>query len=121
MNKGDELLLVDAEEDFSAHEVEKLERDVMGGLSLIVFADWHDQAAFTSLRFRDENTRRWWSPAVGGANVPAQMPGPASRLYAQNVVSLIDLLTHESALHLAAAGTRAHLGVAEGAVEVWLR
>ena len=36
----------------------------------------------------------------GGANVPAQMPGPASRLYAQNVVSLIDLLTHESALHL---------------------
>ena len=65
------LLLVDAEEDFSAHEVEKLERDVMGGLSLIVFADWHDQAAFTSLRFRDENTRRWWSPAVGGANVPA--------------------------------------------------
>ena len=36
----------------------------------------------------------------GGANVPAQMPGPASRLYAQNVVSLIDLLTTDGALTL---------------------
>jgi H+-translocating NAD(P) transhydrogenase subunit alpha len=29
----------------------------------------------------------------GGANVPAQMPGPASRLYAQNVVNLLTLMT----------------------------
>ncbi len=29
----------------------------------------------------------------GGENVPAQMPGPASRLYAQNVVSLVTLMT----------------------------
>ncbi|GAA5155511.1 Re/Si-specific NAD(P)(+) transhydrogenase subunit alpha [Nocardioides marinquilinus] len=29
----------------------------------------------------------------GGRNVPAQMPGPASRLYAQNVVNLVALLT----------------------------
>jgi H+-translocating NAD(P) transhydrogenase subunit alpha len=29
----------------------------------------------------------------GGANVPAQMPGPASRLYSQNVVSLLTLMT----------------------------
>ncbi|MGZ4436608.1 MAG: NAD(P) transhydrogenase subunit alpha [Nocardioidaceae bacterium] len=29
----------------------------------------------------------------GGANVPAQMPGPASRLYAQNVVNLVTLMT----------------------------
>ncbi|MGA8847590.1 MAG: NAD(P)(+) transhydrogenase (Re/Si-specific) subunit alpha, partial [Nocardioides sp.] len=36
----------------------------------------------------------------GGKNVPAQMPGPASRLYSQNVVSLIELLTHESTLFL---------------------
>ncbi len=33
----------------------------------------------------------------GGANVPAQMPGPASRLYAQNVVSLVTLMTREGA------------------------
>jgi NAD(P) transhydrogenase subunit alpha len=29
----------------------------------------------------------------GGANVPAQMPGPASRLYAQNVVNILTLMT----------------------------
>ena len=29
----------------------------------------------------------------GGANVPSQMPGPASRLYAQNVVNLVTLMT----------------------------
>jgi NAD(P) transhydrogenase subunit alpha len=29
----------------------------------------------------------------GGLNVPAQMPGPASRLYAQNVVNLVTLMT----------------------------
>jgi NAD(P) transhydrogenase subunit alpha len=31
----------------------------------------------------------------GGANVPSQMPGPASRLYAQNVVNLVTLMTAE--------------------------
>src|SRR5205085_5919430 len=29
----------------------------------------------------------------GGDNVPAQMPGPASELYARNVLSLLGLLT----------------------------
>ena len=29
----------------------------------------------------------------GGHNVPSQMPGPASRLYAQNVVNLVTLMT----------------------------
>ena len=33
----------------------------------------------------------------GGANVPGQMPGPASRLYAQNVVNLVTLMTREGA------------------------
>ncbi|MEP7089377.1 MAG: NAD(P) transhydrogenase subunit alpha [Nocardioidaceae bacterium] len=31
----------------------------------------------------------------GGANVPSQMPGPASRLYAQNVVNIVTLMTRE--------------------------
>jgi NAD(P) transhydrogenase subunit alpha len=31
----------------------------------------------------------------GGENVPSQMPGPASKLYAQNVVNLLTLMTHE--------------------------
>ena len=33
----------------------------------------------------------------GGANVSSQMPGPASRLYAQNVVNLVTLMTHDGA------------------------
>jgi NAD(P) transhydrogenase subunit alpha len=32
----------------------------------------------------------------GGANVPGQMPGPASRLYAQNVVNLVTLMTRST-------------------------
>ena len=33
----------------------------------------------------------------GGANVPSQMPAPASRLYAQNVLNVIMLMTSEGA------------------------
>jgi len=32
----------------------------------------------------------------GGLNVPSQMPGPASRLYAQNVVNIVTLMTAEA-------------------------
>ena len=31
----------------------------------------------------------------GGRNVPSQMPGPASKLYAQNIVNLVTLMTGE--------------------------
>jgi NAD(P) transhydrogenase subunit alpha len=31
----------------------------------------------------------------GGSNVPSQMPGPASKLYAQNIVNLVTLMTRE--------------------------
>jgi NAD(P) transhydrogenase subunit alpha len=31
----------------------------------------------------------------GGDNVPSQMPGPASKLYAQNLVNLLTLMTAE--------------------------
>lgn len=31
----------------------------------------------------------------GGANVPSQMPGPASKLYAQNLVNIVTLMTTE--------------------------
>ena len=33
----------------------------------------------------------------GGHNVPSQMPGPASRLYAQNIVNIVTLMTSEGA------------------------
>ncbi|WP_372728442.1 Re/Si-specific NAD(P)(+) transhydrogenase subunit alpha [Nocardioides sp.] len=32
----------------------------------------------------------------GGRNVPSQMPGPASKLYAQNIVNLVTLMTEAS-------------------------
>ena len=34
----------------------------------------------------------------GGRNVPSQMPGPASRLYAQNVVNLLTLMSADGAV-----------------------
>ncbi len=40
-----------------------------------------------------EVTRIGNAAVWGGKNVPAQMPGPASRLYAQNVVNLLTLMT----------------------------
>jgi NAD(P) transhydrogenase subunit alpha len=33
----------------------------------------------------------------GGQNVPSQMPGPASRLYAQNIVNVLALMTVDGA------------------------
>lgn len=33
----------------------------------------------------------------GGRNVPSQMPGPASKLYAQNIVNIVTLMTVEGA------------------------
>jgi proton-translocating NAD(P)+ transhydrogenase subunit alpha len=33
----------------------------------------------------------------GGQNVPSQMPGPASKLYAQNIVNIVTLMTGEGA------------------------
>jgi NAD(P) transhydrogenase subunit alpha len=32
----------------------------------------------------------------GGDNVPAQMPGPASKLYAQNIVNIVTLMTAQA-------------------------
>ncbi|MCW2794849.1 Re/Si-specific NAD(P)(+) transhydrogenase subunit alpha [Nocardioides sp.] len=32
----------------------------------------------------------------GGKNVPSQMPGPASRLYAQNIVNIVTLMTDQT-------------------------
>lgn len=66
------LLIVDTEEEFFPEEVAKLKRDVEeDGLSVIVFADWYNIAVMRKIKFYDENTRRWWIPETGGANIPA--------------------------------------------------
>ena len=41
----------------------------------------------------------------GGANVPSQMPGPASKLYAQNIVNILTLMTTAGADGAAATFT----------------
>ncbi|XP_013785055.1 membrane-bound transcription factor site-1 protease-like [Limulus polyphemus] len=65
------LLLVDSEEEYFPEEIAKLKRDVDAGLSLIVFADWYNVSVMRKVKFYDENTRQWWMPDTGGANVPA--------------------------------------------------
>lgn len=66
------LLIVDPEEEFFPEEIEKLRLDVEErGLSVGVFADWYNTDVMKKIRFYDENTRQWWTPVTGGANVPA--------------------------------------------------
>lgn len=66
------LLMVDLEDEYHAEEVEKLKDDVeTHGLGLIVFADWYHLETMVKMRFFDDNTRSWWTPVTGGANVPA--------------------------------------------------
>ncbi|XP_031114171.1 subtilisin-like protease SBT6.1 [Ipomoea triloba] len=66
------LLLVDLEDEYFAEEIEKLRDDVINsGLSLVVFADWYNVDTMVKMRFFDDNTRSWWTPVTGGANVPA--------------------------------------------------
>ncbi|CAH1109617.1 unnamed protein product [Psylliodes chrysocephalus] len=65
------LLIVDPEEEFFPEEIMKIKRDVDSGLSVIVFADWYNVTVMKKVKFYDENTRQWWMPDTGGANVPA--------------------------------------------------
>ena len=65
------LLIVDPEEEFFDEEISKLHHDVENGLNLAVFGDWFNVSVMDKVRFFDENTRQWWVPDTGGANVPA--------------------------------------------------
>lgn len=64
--------MIDPEEEFHQSEVEKLYEDVTSkGLSLIVFAEWYNSSVIKEAKFYDENSRKWWTPVTGGANIPA--------------------------------------------------
>ncbi|RAL53760.1 hypothetical protein DM860_004231 [Cuscuta australis] len=66
------LLLVDLEDEYFGEEIKKLRDDVINtGLSVVVFADWYNVDTMVKMRFFDDNTRSWWTPITGGANVPA--------------------------------------------------
>ncbi|BBN19114.1 membrane-bound transcription factor site-1 protease [Marchantia polymorpha subsp. ruderalis] len=71
-NQYGTLLMVDLEDEYYEEEIEKLKDDVQRrGLGLIVFADWYHVDTMVKMRFFDDNTRSWWTPATGGANIPA--------------------------------------------------
>ncbi|KAL9224051.1 hypothetical protein vseg_000125 [Gypsophila vaccaria] len=66
------LLLVDLEDEYFEEEIYKLREDVVKtGLGLAVFAEWYNVETMVKMRFFDDNTRSWWTPITGGANVPA--------------------------------------------------
>ncbi|KAJ9548716.1 hypothetical protein OSB04_021259 [Centaurea solstitialis] len=66
------LLMVDLEDEYFEEEIRKLMDDVaISGLGLVVFADWYNVNRMAKMRFFDDNTRSWWTPVTGGANIPA--------------------------------------------------
>ncbi|KAI3781823.1 hypothetical protein L2E82_11849 [Cichorium intybus] len=66
------LLMVDLEDEYFEEEIKKLTDDVtVTGLGLVVFGDWYNVDTIVKMRFFDDNTRSWWTPVTGGANIPA--------------------------------------------------
>ena len=66
------LMVVDPEDEFHPFEVAKLRDDILShGLSVLIFADWYNAAKLKTLQFYDDNSKRQWVPATGGANIPA--------------------------------------------------
>lgn len=66
------LLMVDLEDEYFPEEIEKVRDDVINtGLGLAVFAEWYNVDTMVKMRFFDDNTRSWWTPVTGGANIPA--------------------------------------------------
>ncbi|KAI8470645.1 MAG: hypothetical protein J3K34DRAFT_509177 [Monoraphidium minutum] len=86
-------LVVDSEEEWYPGEVAAVEAAVKeGGLQLIVFAEWYHAESLAVMKFFDDNTRSWWTPATGGANVPA-----LNELLAPHGVALGDAIVQGAA------------------------
>lgn len=65
-------MLTDLEEEYFAEEILKLHYDIFKNkLSVIVIAEWYNVEVMKKIQFFDENTRQWWIPETGGANLPA--------------------------------------------------
>ncbi|XP_052844350.1 membrane-bound transcription factor site-1 protease [Drosophila gunungcola] len=66
------LLIVDPEKEFADEEIKALKENVYNkGLNVVVFGDWYNTTVMKKIKFFDENTRQWWTPDTGGANIPA--------------------------------------------------
>lgn len=71
-NQYGTLMMVDLEDEYFPEEIKKLRDDIINtGLGLAVFADWYNVDTMVKMRFFDDNTRSWWTPVTGGANIPA--------------------------------------------------
>ena len=65
-------MIIDPEELFHKTEIDAIQTYVSEkGLSLVIFADWYNTSVIANAKFYDENTRKWWTPITGGANIPA--------------------------------------------------
>lgn len=66
------LLFLDSEEYFTDAEMSRVRSLVQdGGMALLVALEWHSRAIMRAVRFEDDNTRSWWTPIVGGSNIPS--------------------------------------------------
>uniref|UniRef100_A0A6B2KXI5 Uncharacterized protein n=1 Tax=Arcella intermedia TaxID=1963864 RepID=A0A6B2KXI5_9EUKA len=66
------LLIVDPEEEFYKTEISTLQDFIENnGLSLLVVGDWYNVEVMEKIKFFDDNSKQWWSPVTGGANIPA--------------------------------------------------
>ncbi|XP_070070708.1 membrane-bound transcription factor site-1 protease [Drosophila takahashii] len=66
------LLIVDPEREFADDEITALKENVYNkGLNVVIFGDWYNTTVMKKIKFFDENTRQWWTPDTGGANIPA--------------------------------------------------
>ncbi|KAH8360567.1 hypothetical protein KR200_009024 [Drosophila serrata] len=66
------LLIVDPEKEFADDEILAIQENVYrNGLGVVIFGDWYNTTVMKKIKFFDENTRQWWTPDTGGANIPA--------------------------------------------------
>ncbi|PKA67192.1 membrane-bound transcription factor site-1 protease [Apostasia shenzhenica] len=84
------LLMVDLEDEYFREEIDKLRDDIVnGGLGLAVFAEWYNINSMVKMRFFDDNTRSWWTPVTGGANIPAlnELLGPLGIAFGDRILN----------------------------------
>ncbi|KAF6134118.1 hypothetical protein GIB67_013515 [Kingdonia uniflora] len=68
------LLMVDLEDEYFEEEIEMLRDDILNvGWGLVVFLEWYNVDTMVKMRFHDDNTRSWWTPITGGANINTRL------------------------------------------------
>lgn len=84
------LVIIDSEDFFSKPEIDVIQHAVKKqGMSLIIAAEWYNTSLQETLGFHDDNTRSWWTPIIGGANIPGlnELLSPLNISLSDEVVS----------------------------------